>query len=51
MKRIEKPVSTRATTTTYITVAVKAAVVMAAAVIVIRIERIFIKVRILGLKK
>ena len=51
MKRIEKPAPTRATTTTYTAVVAKAAAATAAAATVIRTERIFIRVKILGLKK
>ena len=48
IKRIEKPIPIRATTTTYIIVVAKAVVVTVVATIVIKIERIFIKIKIPG---
>ena len=50
MKRIEKLAPTRVTTTIYTAVAAKAAAATAAATVV-RIERTFIKVKILGSEK
>ena len=46
-----KPAPTRVTTTTYAAVAAKAAAATAVTVTIIRMERTFIRVKILGLKK
>ena len=51
IKRIKKPTLTGATTTTYTTVAAKAAAAIAVAATVIRIKRIFIRIKILNLEK
>ena len=51
IKRIEKPALIRAIITTYTAVAAKAAAATAVAATVVRTERTFIKVKILGLKK